>query len=381
MIDVAKRGGRPAPNVVDVCIAAGSFVLFSVPVLAGATPGQGPTAAIVVFGVLVALPLVVRRRAPVAVLATVAAVLVVAALSDVRFTPFVSNGGPALAIAVFTVADRLPVRAALRAGITAIAVVTAAELTAMAIHPGTAQDAIQLVTAVPAGLLGYLFGVRRRLGEQLRAREEQRAREEERRIRAEERLRVSADVHDIVSHTLSMIAVRSGVARVVLDEQPDEARVALGAIEDASRSALDELRAVLHALRDEVRVDAPSLADLPALVETLGLPVTLRVSPHVEVPPLVEEAAYRIVQEALTNVARHAGPVPVTVDVTGLADELRITVVNEAGSDSGTGSGSGFGLAGMQERVALHDGTVEAGPRPDGGFAVVARFPREAARA
>ena len=374
----------PGPAVrallVDVALAVASFGLFTGPVLIGLDSGHGPTWAIMVLGVLATLPLVARRRAPVAVLAVVAATLVVAALSDVRFTVFVSNAGPALALAAFTVADRRPWRTALIAGAAAIGAVTAAEVTAIALHPETAQDAIQLLTAFPALLVGYAVATRRRYDEQLRAREAARAREEERRIRAEERLRVSADVHDIVSSTLSMIAVRSGVARVVLEQQPEEARVALSAIESASRSALDELRAVLHALRDEtVSPSAPTLADLPALVASAECEVTLSVPPQVSAPPLVEESAYRVVQEALTNVVRHAGRVPTRVDLTHSDQVLTVAVVNTAGGNAPGASGSGFGLTGMRDRVSLHDGTLEAGPRPDGGFAVVARFPLRAA--
>ncbi len=352
-----------------------SFGVFTGPIVVGVADGTGPTWAIVALGLLAAVPLAVRRRAPVAVLAVVAAALVVAAATGVRFTVFVSNGGPALAIAAFTAAERRPRRVAVIAAGVAVAAVTATEVTAIGLHPDVEQDAIQLVTAVPAAFLGYAIAVRRRYDEQLREREEQRAREEERRIRAEERLRVSADVHDIVSSTLSMIAVRSGVARVVLEQQPDEARVALSTIESASRAALDELRAVLHALRESSAApSAPTLADLPELVATADCDVSLSTPPQVSAPPLVQESAYRIVQEALTNVAKHAGPVPTRVDVTCVDGGLSVSVVNAAGRASVPG-GSGFGLVGMRERVALLNGTFDAGPRPDGGFAVVANFP------
>ncbi|TQS40965.1 sensor histidine kinase [Cryptosporangium phraense] len=366
---------KPNIGLIDVALAVGSFVLYTGPILAGAASGHGPTAAIVGLGLLAAAPLALRRRAPVLVLAAVSAVLIVGALSDVRFTLYVSNAGPALVVAVLTVADQLPWRRSLAIAGGAVAAVTASELIAMAIHPGTEQDAVQLVLAIPAWLAGYVVQTRRQYEERLRA-------EADRRIRAEERLRVSADVHDIVSHTLSMIAVRSGVARVVLDQRPDEARAALGAIETASRTALDELRTVLKSVRDEDSVDAPTLADLPELVERLradGYDIVLHVG-AVSAPPLVEESAYRVVQEALTNVVRHAGHVPTTVDVTCDDDELTVSVVNSAGDPQPPRKGAGFGLVGMRERAALHDGTLVAGPRPDGSFAVVARFPTGASR-
>lgn len=362
-------------DLLDAALAAVSFGLFTGPILLGAVGGIGPHWAIAALGVLAAAPLAVRRRAPAAVLAVVSAALVVAALGGVRFTLFVSNAGPALAVAAYTVTACTPRPRGPGVAAAAITVVTAVEAAAAALHPDVAQDAVQLAVAAPAAFLGYAVAVRRRYGEQLREHEERRAREEERRIRAEERLRVSADVHDIVSSTLSMIAVRSGVARVVLETQPEEARVALRTIESASRSALDELRVVLHALRDDVVAStAPSLADLPALVESAGGDVVLGVPPGVEAPPLVEESVYRIVQEALTNVAKHAGRVPTRVDLHVDEGALTVAVVNAPGRATAP-AGSGFGLVGMRERVGLLNGTLDAGPRPDGGFGVVARFP------
>ncbi len=223
---------------------------------------------------------------------------------------------------------------------------------------------------------------------------EERAREAERRVRAEERVRVSADVHDIVSHTLSMIAVRSGVARMVLEQRPDEALAALSAIETASRSALDELRAVLHSLRDAPgdllgtggpltagpAVERPTLDHIRSLVERLcddGYPITLALATDAGAPPSVEESAYRVVQEALTNVVRHAGRVATSVDVGRGPEGLDISVLNDAPiiDAPGAGQGTGHGLAGMRERVALHEGTVAAGPRPDGGYALRVHFP------
>jgi signal transduction histidine kinase len=224
--------------------------------------------------------------------------------------------------------------------------------------------------------------------------EEERAQEAERRVRAEERVRVSADVHDIVSHTLSMIAVRSGVARMVLEQRPEEALVALAAIETASRRALDELRAVLRSLRDAPgdllrtggplaagpAVERPTLALIRSLVDNLrddGHPITLSLATEAGAPPSVEESAYRVVQEALTNVVRHAGRVATSVEVERGPQGLRISVLNDApvAGVLRAGRGSGNGLAGMQDRVSLYDGTVEAGPRPDGGYAVRVHFP------
>ncbi|GAA2901496.1 hypothetical protein Acy02nite_82830 [Actinoplanes cyaneus] len=388
-----RRTVLPSPDLLDIALAFGSFGLFTLPVLIRGS-GHSPTAAIVVLGLAATVPLSVRRRAPVPVLATVSLVLVGAALADVGFTVFHSNAGPALGIAVLTVADRLPRAVSLRASVAAVGLVTVAEVTAMQVHPATGQNAIQLVLAVPAWLVGYAFHTRRQAERRLRSETQERAREAERRVRAEERVRVSADVHDIVSHTLSMIAVRSGVARMVLEQRPEEALAALSAIETASRGALDELRAVLQSLRDAPgdplrtagalaagpAVERPTLAHLRSLVGNLrddGYPITLALSEKAGAPPPVEESAYRVVQEALTNVVRHAGRVATSVEVAGDPEGLSISVLNAApaGGSPGAGPGSGHGLTGMRDRVALYEGTVAAGPCPDGGYAVRVHFP------
>ncbi|WP_433389325.1 sensor histidine kinase [Micromonospora sp. KLBMP9576] len=388
-----RRTDLPSPDLLDIALALGSFGLLTLPVLIRGS-GHGPTAAIVVLGAAAAVPLSVRRVAPVPVLVTVSLVLVVAALTDVGFTVFQSNAGPALGIAVLTVADRLPRAMSLRVAAAAVGLVTVAEVTAMQLHPATGQNAIQLMLAVPAWLIGYAFGTRRQAERRLRIEAEERTREAERRVRAEERVRVSADVHDIVSHTLSMIAVRSGVARMVLKQRPDEALVALSAIETASRSALDELRAVLHSLRDGPgepvgaghpltagpAVERPTLAHIRSLVDDLrcaGYPISLALAEDAGAPPPVAESAYRVVREALTNVVRHAGRVPTSVEVERGPQGLTISVLNDvpiAGVPP-AGPGAGHGLAGMRNRVALYEGTVAAGPRPDGGFAVCVSFP------
>lgn len=372
------RRFRPGP--LDAALALGTFGLFTLPVLIRGT-GHGPVAAVAALGAAVSVPLLVRRAAPVVVLFTVTLALAAAVLLDVRFTPFVSNAGPALGIAVLTVADRLPRGRSIRLAAAAVGLLTVVEVAGMSLPRETTQNAVQLLLAVPAWFVGNVIGSRRAAEARLKVEERERAREAELRIRAEERLRVSADVHDIVSHTLSMIAVRSGVARMVLDQRPEEARVALSSIETASRGALDELRAVLHSLREPAlrppAVERPALADLGPLVEGLrgdGYPVTLRLPPEVPVPPLLAESAYRVVQEALTNVVRHAGRVATTVEVARGPAGLGISVVNGAGA-TGAGPGSGLGLAGMRDRVALHDGTVDAGPLPNGGFAVRVTLP------
>ncbi|MDP9830752.1 sensor histidine kinase [Kineosporia succinea] len=363
----------------DVLIALGAFALTTLPVLAGLVDGHGPLGVIAALGLLTAAPLAFRRRWPRAVTLVVVLALVIGALAEIRFTAWVSNAGPALGVAVFTLAERYPRRASAWMAAAAIGAVTTSEIVGYVVHPGTDQNAVHLLIGPAGWLLGRALRTRREVEAQLRAERARREAEAERRIRVEERLRVSADVHDIVSHALALIAVRAGVARMVLQQRPGEARSALSAIEGASRTALDELRAVL---RDESLGGAgpsrPSLADVRPLVESTrrdGLPVDLVFPDDLGASPLVEESAYRITQEALTNVVRHAGAVATRVELSGDGRILVIDVLNGRGLPGDGSPGSGLGLAGMRRRVELHGGSLETGATHDGGFRVKATLP------
>jgi signal transduction histidine kinase len=427
----ARLSSRAAPDAIDYAVAVGCFACFTLPLLLGLTSRIGSPLAVASFGVLAATPLIVRRRWPIAALAAVTVVLVVATFAGVRFTPFVSNAGPNFAIAVFTVADRCPRRSALAAAsIAAVATWVVLPL-GILLHPGQDQDAVQLLAALPAWVAGDIVRVRRRYRQRLELETRRRAAEQDRRIRAEERLRLSRDVHDVVSHSLSMIAVRSGVARMLLDEQPAEARVALATIETASRSALDDLRQLLRRIRDPGAQEDTALAtlgDLPGLVGRLrdsGLDVSLqRAGEPRAYSTAVEMSAYRIAQEALTNVVKHAAGARTSVTVSHGQAELTIAVTNEGPvppphqqpkqphrqpkqphqqpkqphqqpkqphqqrkqpqpqpqeeqqqQPAADTASPGLGIVGMRERVAMLDGQFTAGPRPEGGFAVVARLP------
>ena len=212
--------------------------------------------------------------------------------------------------------------------------------------------------------------------------------EEARRRASEERLLIARELHDVLAHNISLINVQAGVALHLLDERPDQARPALTAIKDASKEALGELRSVLDVLRrSEDGATAPraptaGLRDLPGLVErtrTAGLDVTLDVSGDARpVPAGVDLAAFRIVQEALTNVVRHARTSTARVRLEYGDDQLTVQV-----DDDGVNASvppvvaAGRGIAGMRERVQALSGTFEAGPRPGRGFRVRARFPIE----
>lgn len=212
-----------------------------------------------------------------------------------------------------------------------------------------------------------------------------RAREEEVRHRAgEERLRIARELHDVLGHNISLISVQAGVALHLMDKQPEQARVALSVIKDASKDALRELRSVLDVLR-QVNEEPPrspslglaNLSDLTSRASEAGLQVHTEISGDLKgLPASVDLAAFRIVQEALTNVMRHSGQTTSSVHVTCNAQELTLRIDNEVDKEgSRDGVRFGQGILGMQERVTALGGMVEAGPRPDGGFRVFARLP------
>lgn len=374
--------GRAAPDRIEWAIAAGVFVAFTVPVLLGAgSAGQPGLEA--VFGAMAAAPLIVRRRWPVTVVLVVASVYVAAALAGVAFTPFISNAGPNLAMAVFTSADRSRRRWSLTASLVAAVGTWASLPLAIHLHPHTDQDAVQLFAVIGAWLAGDMVRALRGYRQQLQLMQRRRAVEELQLARAEERLRLSREVHDVVSHSLTSIAVQAGAARLAFAEQPSQAGAALSAIETASRTALDELRRLLRQIRDPQDADevaTPTLSDLPALVDRLsklGLDISYRGTGHPRpYSAAVEWSAYRIAQEALTNVTKHASGARTRVDIDHGASELTVTVADAGSPDrAGPGRGAGLGIPGMRERAELLGGTLTAGPGPDGGFTVTARLP------
>jgi signal transduction histidine kinase len=338
--------------------------------------------------------LLVRRTWPRGVLAVTVALG--AAYLALGYAP-----GPifiAPAVAMYTLAVSSPVRTSLAACALALVVVESGHLPQL-LEEGSGG----LLTAVPtmAGwgaawvLLPWALGTIVRLGRE----EAGRNREEELRRRAyEERLRVAREVHDVVGHGLAVINMQAGIALHVLAKRPEQVEVALEAIKTTSKEALDELRSTLAVFRQPEedgapRRPAPGLAQLEALIGEMtdsGLPVDLTVSgERAGLPGAVDHAAYRIVQESLTNVLRHAGPVTARVRVSYQLGALDLEI-----SDDGNGSrphqpdGSapdeaspdpaltgGHGIAGMRERAAAVGGTLVAGPAPAGGFRVHARLP------
>ncbi len=343
-----------------------------------------------------------RHRAPVATLA-------VALGSTLVYTAFGYENGASLLnpmCALYTVCAtaRQPNapggigsvrRATAAAGITfaTLAAMTAARDPFGALNgsfyilPGEAAAALFAGLAV-ANQRAYIDAI------QQRAEDAERSREEEARSRVDaERLRIARELHDVVAHTMSTINLQAGVALHVSRDLPEPVATSLGTIRDASKNGLRELRAILAVLRQadedaaEPTAPTPDLAGLPALLDTVrssGLPVSVEISgERRRLSAAVELAAYRIVQESLTNTLRHAGPARAMVRIGYGGEALDVQVTDdgagpgagEADNDSTHNHGSGHGLIGMRERALATGGTLLAQRGPNGGFVVKARLP------
>ena len=354
-----------------------------------ATGWGGSRAAATALALAASLPLLWRRRHPfatLAVLAAASAVIVAAVAPDqAPFEPFVS-----LVVAFHAVGAHAG-RATLSAEVGAfVAACTLVSIPVLAVQPENGWDIAPALTWFTAAWLVGRF--QRRWRE--RAAELERLTEEltaERALRVqeavhEERARIARELHDVVAHNVSVMTVQATAAGRVLEDDPAAARGALAAIESVGRSTVDEMRQLLGVLRapdDELALaPQPSLAGLGELVANVreaGLPVELVVEGDpVQLPPGVDLSAYRIVQEALTNALKHAGPARARVTVSYTDDGVALEIVDDGLGESGR-TGSGHGLVGMRERVAVFGGKLEAGARREGGWALRARFPLDAA--
>jgi signal transduction histidine kinase len=327
-----------------------------------------------------ALPLTFRRRAPLTV-------LVVTAAASLIYQELGNRPEPlplAVLVALYTVAvARRPLVCSLAAVVYVVAF-TAGTLAGWS--PLTDdQYYVYLVSVVATVMLGYgvaLGHARARLAEQ---RATELTREHEARTNAavaQEQARIAREVHDIIAHDVSVIVAQAAAARRVFDAQPQTAATALASIETVGRDALDGLRRLVGLLRthedESARLPQPSLERLPWLltqVEKAGLPVELTVRGHpCALPTTVELNAYRIVQEALTNILKHAGPTRATVLLDYGDESLRVEV-RDHGRGVSVGHADGYGLISMQQRAALVGGEVSAGPAEHRGFRVAARLP------
>jgi signal transduction histidine kinase len=333
-------------------------------------------------------PVLALRRWPLPfhVLATVATA--VGMTSAAVSLPF----GIMLGITTYLTATQLPRRISIRVTAATVAVLCGALVCAAVTirHPPLLAAAGQgLVPLVAAWFIGDGIAARRRylavLAQQAEWERAERARQEVR----EERVRIARELHDVVAHSLTVITVQAGVGRRLMARWPEEASDALASIESIGRTAQDELRVVLGLLRDEETeaaslAPAPRLTDLKELTETVrdsGNPVELRVSgADRTLSPSLELSLYRIVQEALTNVVKHAPGARASVDLAVSGTEVSLEVVNEPGAPVvAEGQGPGHGIAGMRERVGAFGGRLSAEPLPGRGFRVFARIPLDGA--
>jgi signal transduction histidine kinase len=345
------------------------------------------------------LVLVLRRSRPVPVFAvTVAASLLYFGLGFPD-----GPGSIGLFVAAYTLTAYGDGRRSLVVAAAGIAVLSAAWLAAAADEPRAAIGWVffRIAASGMAAALGESVRTRGVVAAEAleRARQAERSREEEARSRVDaERLRIAREVHDTVAHAIAVINVQSGVTAYLLDKRPERARGALVTIERTSARALHEMRAVLGVLRDDEHAPHPGLGQVTELVTVAreaGLDVTLESArPGTSLPGAVDTTAYRILQESITNVIRHAGPAKVTIALGYGPDVLEIHVADDGGRDAtGVGAGSpatgecrpaaadgnatgpGRGITGMRERCRLLGGELTAGPRPGGGFEVTARLP------
>ena len=371
--------GRRADWIVAVGLAVGyQAEIWSGSLFDGrSTLAQAAAAAL---ALLATLPLGLRRRRPAAVLVVVAAATAAASLLDDPGRQGSLAGFLALMLAFYSAGAWEDARRGL--------IVGAATLAASGALFLAAEGGGDLGTAI-ALALAWLVGRELRRHRDAAAAERERAarleRTGEERVRAtvvEERARIARELHDVVAHSVSVMVVQAQAAQRVLEGEQRTAREALGAIESSGRQALVELRRLLGLLRrtseGEGLVPQPSMQHLDALAEEMreaGLPVRIEIDGKVlPLAPGVDLSAYRIVQEGLTNVLKHAGKAHAEVRVHYRPDTLELDIVDDGPGD-GNGQGAGQGLVGIRERVALYGGGVEAGRRPEGGHRLHAWLP------
>ncbi|MDQ7910916.1 histidine kinase [Phytohabitans sp. ZYX-F-186] len=334
---------------------------------AGLVQERPVTAFTFVLVAVVALSLVVRRSWP----------LVTLGVAAVGVSIYLSLGYPygpiffSFLVSVYTVARHRPLKPA--------AIAAGAALTVLLVHTVVDGNTMGLGPAAAWVAVPFAVGVTVRISREAAAQ----ARDDlARRYADEERLRVAQEVHDVVGHGLSAINMQAEIALHLLGKRPEQAEAALTAISRTSREALDELRVTLALVRrtreGETRAATAGLArldDLVARMSETGVPVEVEVTgDRRDLPAAVDLAAYRVVQESLTNVLRHAGAASATVRLAYLPEEVSVEVVDTGRGAAGP-PGGGHGLVGMRERVAALGGEFTAGPVEGGGFRVYARLP------
>jgi signal transduction histidine kinase len=365
-----ERVRQVDPLVWDGLLAA--LVLAITAASAAGHEGGNPAITWMLVG-LSSVPLAFRRRAPLVVLALVAGATVGLAIGGDGTSP-----EAALALAIYTVAAHRPWSGVATVGLP------------LAFAAGLAsQIAVQKDGNWIEVLVGLTFvvGIPVLLGRMVYNRRKRLARDRELAARdavARERTRIARELHDIVAHAISVMVVQAGAARTVVDHDPQAAKTAIGQVEETGRAGLAEMRRLIGVLTDDGEVVStapqPGLAELGPLVETMraaGLPTeVVRSGNPRELRAGADLAAYRVIQESLTNALKHAGPAHARVGLDYAADRLVIEVADD-GRGLAAEPGIGHGLGGMRERVGLFGGTLETSARPGGGFVVRAEIPIE----
>ena len=351
-----------------------------------------PGALLVLTVLMTCAPIAFRRRSPLAALV----------VSSLGILVHILIGWPegSLPLAVLFLTYTVGAWCTLRKALAGLAVVSTT-VVVLGLSDAPGLDAVGVLTVFAQFAAVWAIGIAlrsRRMATEALVREADERAEAERqsaaRVLAEERLRIAQELHDVVAHSMSVIAVQAGVGAHVLDERPEQAKAVLDAISATSRGTLAEMRRLLGVLRDSEgarsHAPAPGLTDLPRLVNDVraaGVPVTLQVEGQADgVHAGIELSAYRVVQEALTNVLKHAGkPTRVDVTVRHLPGSLAVEVTDDGrglAARSSTGGvagavaeGPGHGLVGMRERVELWGGELSVGPAPGGGYRVKALLP------
>jgi signal transduction histidine kinase len=375
-------GRRAIEHYGDALLAAVSAVLFTVQIVSERQfAGDRPLSLVVALGF--SATLLARRSAP---LVPLLAGLVLIELSNIA-APELANSGTFFVAYVFAIYAAGRHTSGRTAQVAFVAVIAGIPLAA--IEPGqpfSVSDAMFIAVAF-AGPFAAGRAIRHRHAHEQHLEGRTVELELERDVKAreavtQERVRIARELHDVVAHAISVIVLQARGGRRKLPDGALETRAALDAIEAAGENALTEMRRLLGMLRENdeelALAPQPSLRRIDELVASMtatGLPVDLTVEGEpVELPPGVDMSAYRIVQEALTNALKHAGPARARVILRYSADDLELEILDD-GSGNGHGGGSGHGLHGIRERVAVYGGQLESGARPEGGYALRARLP------
>lgn len=384
---------QPRGTAIDSAVAVGLALLAAYASFDPPGPAfAGPAGVVWLTSAALALPVAVRRRWPLPVLVWVVLAAGVATALGVVGTGVIWVSYIPVAVALYTAATAVrpvPGTAALAGSLAAAATTIPLLYETSGITTADATDSeAPLWWQVELGMTAVMITAAWAAGQVVRWRRIVRTEFAARLARdavAAERLRIARELHDIIGHSMSLITVKATVANHIARERPAEAQAALGTIERTSRAALTEIRRLLDVLRSDAHPAAelspsPGTADLPDLANQLrsaGLQIDLRIDGVDDLPQGVDLTVFRIVQEALTNVMKHANTDQCQVTVRAGASAIHIEVLDDGRAlrPAGRRSGPGQGLIGIRERVTMYGGTLTTGPRSQGGFQVIAEIP------